>query len=460
MTDKFSCRALLRGSGGATIALPFLASLAPRGAQASQAARFVTWLQPLSIYYPLYIPTAPGLKPFNRETDPLPTKYFPHAELGPFDNPNFTLPYLLEPLAAYKDQLLVVEGLTNATAGHDGYGAGLLGLPTPESTKTSRYMSLDQMIAEKVGSATKFPSLQLGVVAGTPVSYYAQGRPAPPTSRPDVIFDRLFSDVRTDPEAAARLRAQNQSILDAALEQATTLRGKLGAEDVRQVDNYLTSVRELETKLAKASAEGCEKPEAPGTLPNITVHKHHDKIPDYAKLQLEMLAMAFACDLSRVATFQLSDEANNYTFPWLGVKTRWHDQSHLKTTPDNWADAEKQQSVADYLKICRWSFETLAFFVDRLEALGALNDTLLMFLTNLHHGGQHNGRSVPAFTLGNVNNRLRTGRHLSVFKTPGTKGQERRTNDLLVTVAQLFDLNVTQIGTPEYNQGPIAEMLR
>lgn len=322
MTTNFCRRALLRGGGGAAIALPFLPSLAPREARADQPARFVAWLQPLSIYYPLYIPTAPGLNP--------------HADLGAFDNPNFTLPYLLEPLAAYKDRLLVVEGLTNATSGHDGYGASLTGLVTPQSTKTSRYISLDQLIAEKVGGATKFSSLQVSVAGGTPVSYYGEGRPAPPTSRPDVLFERLFSDIRTDPEAAARLLTQNRSILDAALEQASTLRGKLGKQDLRHVDNYLTSVRELEKTLAKAGAEGCQKPEDPGKLPDIPVHKHHDKIPEYAKLQLEMLAMAFACDLSRVATFQLSEEANNFTFPWLDVKTRWHDQSHLKTSAENW----------------------------------------------------------------------------------------------------------------------------
>lgn len=117
-------------------------------------------------------------------------------------------------------------------------------------------------------------------------------------------------------------------------------------------------------------------------------------------------------------------------------------------------------SPSRYLKICRWSFETLAFFIDRLQALGAQDNTVLMYLTNLHHGGQHNGRSVPAFTLGNVNNQLRTGRHLSVFAKPGNRTPERRTNDLLVTLAQLYGVNVNQIGTPEYNQGAIGEMLR
>jgi hypothetical protein len=276
--------------------------------------------------------------------------------------------------------------------------------------------------------------------------------------QPDALFDRVFADIKSDPDAVRRIRAQNKSVLDAAMGQTAPINAKLSSGDKYRVDNYLTSLRALEASLTKEASAGCQPPEVPSGLPEITHHKNHDKIPEYTRMHLEILAMAMACDLTRVGTFQLSEEANNFTFPWLDVTTRWHDQSHYKADAESWKTSEKKQGAADYLRICRWSMESLAYLVERLDALGVLDNTLILYLSHMHHGGQHTGNNIPVMTIGNIDNKWRAGRHVSFFPKE-KKSDLRQTNDFFVTLANLYGIEISDFGERDKNKGTLPNLL-
>ena len=408
------------------------------------------------MYPEQFFPTPPGGTPYTFPTvdacNPSQTRCRPRVyRTGEtyLSNPEFSLSRTLEPFASVRDELLVVENVDNYTGNHKGYTTMTTGRPI-DGSKLATGISIDQALAPHIGQENRFPTLQLGVLSGpTPhsrhvVSWYGAGRGAVPESNPERVFDRLFSGVVGDDAALARLRARQRSVLDAALDQATTLKARLGREDQLKVDAYLDSVREVERRLGRPEGAGCQRPEAVATGYDF---RSLDRAPETARLQLDLLAMALACDLTRVATFQMGFEASNMTHPWLNVSTRWHDLSHTSGNEANWVEL-----ITDYVNIARWNASQIVYFVDRLKALGVWSDTLIVWLTPMHNAQYHNGHNIPIALLGNVQQRLATGRHVRF------ESGQHKVNDLLLTILQVFGVDADSFGAADGNRRPLNEL--
>ncbi|MEO1334298.1 MAG: DUF1552 domain-containing protein, partial [Myxococcota bacterium] len=369
--SRFDRRFFLRGTAGAVIGLPALASLSRRAeAQTTSApGRFVFFAHPLGMYPELFFPTPPGGVPYTfpdvsacnpRQTRCRPRTY--RTGETAMSNPDFPLSRTLAPFAPYREDLLVLENIDNYSGNHKGYTCMSTGRPIND-VKLATGISVDQALAQHIGRDTRFPALQVGVKSGeTPharhaVSWYGAGRAALPESNPERLFDRLFASTPANNDDLARLRAQQQSVLDATLGQAQRLKARLGRADQLKVDQYLTSIRDVERRLSQTVEAGCSRPDAP---PAGYDYKSTDLVEQTTTLQLDLLAMALACGLTNVATFQMAFEATNMRHPWLGVDTRWHDLSHTSGNEDNWIDL-----INGYVDIARWNAEQIAYFVDR-----------------------------------------------------------------------------------------------
>lgn len=456
---------MLRGGAGAAIALPLLSAMGSkdprighRRAQSGAAQRLLIYAQPLSIYAPLFFPTAPGGTPYDLVSTPIPSVF--ESGEGFLDNPDFELPEVLAPLADHRDDLLVIEGLDNCDGNHGAYSSTLTGIKGG-----SRGISIDQVVAQAIGNDTKFGSLQVGVFNRKAedkhaVSWYGPDQPAAAEADPKILWDRLFADLQTDPAEAERLRAQTQSVLDAALGQATSLKSDLGAEDRHKLDNYLEAFRDVEKRLGNLPPMVCARPDAPD-LPEVDsllkgkTAGGADLVPEYARVQADLLAMAFACNLTHVATYQMLYEASNYHFPWLDITTRHHDMSHLAGKTETWTEDDGIPKARDYVKMSNWSMGMVSYLVQRLKDLDAYEGTVVAFFTPMGNGQRHNGRNIPLLALNGPGGPFKRGRHVRFSR----EGDIRQVNDLWVTVAQSLGVDLESHGDPEFNRGPLPELL-
>ena len=306
-------------------------------------------------------------------------------------------------------------------------------------------------MALHVGAQTKFSSLQFGVrtpaevFSRTTVSWYDRGQGAPAESNPEVMWSRLFADLEADPAEAERIKQRNLSVLDAALEQAHDLRGDLGQNDREKLDQYLDAFREVEQKIQLASAASCDRPEAPQSVD----WDETDMVPTTTNVQLDLLAMAMACDLTRVATFQMAHEATNQTHPWLGVNGRWHDLSH-----NGGREPGFEVEMEEYVRIQEWNAEQIAYLIDRLKAFEVFGNTSILWITPMHNGQVHNGHSLPIVLAGSLGGKLATGRHVRM-----AEDDDRVVNDLHITLLQAMGIEAETFGDEEHVQGPITELL-
>ena len=451
-------RAFLRGSAGALITLPMLNSWPRRAeAQTTPSGKFILVAHPLGMYPEQFFPTPPGGTPYafpsvdvcNPQTTRCRPRTYRTGESF-LSHPEFQLSRTLEPFAPYRDELLVIENIDNYSGNHKGYTCMTTGRSI-DGSKLATGISVDQALAGHLGQDTRFPALQLGVKSGTKphsrhvVSWYGAGRAAVPESSPERVFDRLFSDIMVDDDALSRLRAQQRSVLDAALDQASALKSSLGRNDQIKIDDYLDSIREVERRLSRPLEAGCQRPDAP---PSGYDFDDLDLVPQTTLLQLDMLAMAMACDLTRVATFQMGYEATNMTHPWLNVSTRWHDLSHTSGNESDWIDL-----ITGYVNIARWNAEQIAYLIDRLKGLGVWDDTLILWTTPMHNAQYHNGFNIPVTLIGNVQNKLSTGRHVRF------EAGKHKINDVLLTVQQLFGMDVNTFGASDGVNRALHELL-
>jgi hypothetical protein len=379
------------------------------------------------------------------------------------DTTDFQLEPITKPLEPYRKDLLFVEGLepTNCN-GHAGY-CNMLTAATParlgENDEIGGGITLDQAVAQRIGKESRFASLQLGVGSGGSqkygvLSWYEARKAAPADGRPRGVWDRVFAGVAGkapgDQEAIARLQRQRKSVLDGALAQAAALRARLGSVDQTKLDNYLQSFRDLEARITRSPAAlGCGKPDAP-TDPK----GGSEVLPEVAKLQVENLAMAFACDLTRVATFQLAFEGHQGIYPWLGVTTRHHDLSHC----DHDATAAPRAYPAQ-ARISTWHAEVIAGLVARLrsipEGTGTVFDsTLIVWINTLTYGATHSNSRTPVLLIGNAGGALRTGgRFIRI-----AAGERRTLADLYAPIAGAFGLESATFGEAKYNLGALNQI--
>jgi hypothetical protein len=440
-----SRRAVLRGAGGAAIALPWLEAMGSRRAHAAAAPskRFIVMF------------SANGT---------IPSAWTPTPGAGETD---FTLSRILAPLESHKSNLVVVSGLDQKGAGGDGHQIGMGGMLTGQALNAGPFAgvgappagwptgpSVDQRIAEGLALPTKLRSLELGVQVGSAdnwgrMIYRAANQPLPPDDEPASVYGRVFSDLHTDPAVLERLRRRRQSMLDAVGLQFARVSARLGAADRQRLDAHLTAVREIETRLTTDIVVNNPSCHDPSVTPVSA--RANDAFPAAGALQMDLLAMALACDITRVASLQWSRSVSQTRFSWLNITEGHHDLSHR---PDG--DAKALESL---VQINTWYAQQFAGLIARLKATpdgagGTLFDnTLLLWCNELAKGNTHGRAGAPYVLAGGAGSGLRTGRFLRY------DGQGLPHNNLLVSILNLMGVPDRTFGKTDWCTGPLAGLI-
>jgi hypothetical protein len=441
---SISRRTLLRGAGAAAIALPFLDIMSRFGRAATPAfpKRFLVWFQPDGTIHENWVPTGSGS--------------------------NFTLSRILKPLAPYQSNLVVLDGIYNHVGdygevpGDDhqkGMGTMLTGMhlldggqqggcATCPAAGLGGGISVDQFIANKIGTSTKFKSLELGVQAGSSgawaySNYTDANAPLPLENDPRKVFTRVFADVGADAAAMAKLRAERKSVLDAVMDSYQSLSAKLTTDDKHKIDSHFENIRDLELRLTNPGATvggSCTAPQDPGKLDFL----NNDNFPAIGKLQMDLMVMAFACDLTRVGTIQWENSVGDVRFTWLNLTRGHHDMSH---------DGDSvTQTMEDLTNINVWYAQQLAYLLGKLKQIpegnGTMLDNTLVFCVNeLARGNVHSHDKMPYLLCGGASGDLQMGRFLT-FNGPAH-------NDLLTSLCNIMGAPTAKFGDPNFCKGPL-----
>ena len=427
---SLSRRMVLRASGGLAVALPLLAHADPGPAP----KRFVFCYQPNGVYVPQWFPTAGA-----SESD-------------------FTLGPIHQALAPYRQHCLWLAGLdmkvavSGAGEQHQrGIGAVLTGSKINtgnfvgnDGTKAGwgSSISIDQKLVSMVGQ-TRVPSLQLGInakerdVSGC-VSYAGADQPLLPQNDPRVTFRNLFSDAGTPVDEVEKIRRRRGSVLDAVLGQITELKTRVGTAEKKRLDAHFTKVRELETRLTALPPGTCTTPSQPGAIDFET----EAAMPEVARLQIELMVLAFQCDLTRVATFMFSDAKNHIALPFLNITSDVHNLTHL---------ADPQVAVRD-----TWQAQQFASILGKLEMAreadgsSMIQNSLMFWGSDVSLGSTHSHENMPFVVAGHAAG-WRMGRFV--------KYSGLNHNNLLVSMLQGFGSTATSFGDPAFCTGPLSGLV-
>lgn len=403
---SFDRRRFLRGTGVA-LALPWLESAVVRAAGATAATEPARRLA--CFYMPDGVPMPLANDPAYEDW-----AWFPHG-----NGRDFRFTKCLDPLEPLRSQVTVLSGFSHPAArsihGHSNADQFLTAAPTGGSGDYSNGISLDQVYAEQVGDRTRLASLVLSTDGGTgtprgahTLSFTRSGRAIPAEHRPKHIFDMLF--VKQDAAAARRL-AMSQSVLDDLLDDARSLRQAVSAEDQRAVDEYLESVRETELKVAKARA-WIDIPPPRVAADGLSLEITPEAPQIYLETMFDLIALAFATDTTRVATYQIGREnaigVSDYLARAVGFHLT-HQLSHETKQPDGW------KNFGIY---CRFLSEQLSRFLARLQATpepagegSLLDNTLVLF--GSASSAFHLSRNYPLILAGGRSLGFRHGQYLN-----------------------------------------------
>lgn len=393
-------RTILRGAGVA-MALPLLDAMSPRASASSPSRSGLTDAAPRRLVF-VYTPNG-----VNRDV-------WTPAAPGALD----VLPPTLAPLDPWKSDLLVLGGLDLQTARANGDGPGdharagaaFLTCAQPRKADGAVHVgiSIDQLAAKRIGTATRFRSLEIGCEDGAQsgqcdsgyacayssnLAWSGPSTPVPKEVDPRQLFDRLFregEEGETPEERAARL-ARRRSVLDLARADARRLAQTLGADDRRKLDEYETSVRELERRLARAADGSGDVPDA--ARPAAGVPKDRG---EHARLLADVLVLALRTDSTRIATFGLANEGSNASHVSIGVPEGHHETSH------HGGDPVKREKIA---RIDRFHMECLAHLVGRLAEADErgerlLDSTHVLCGSGIGDGNRHDHGDLPIVVLG------------------------------------------------------------
>ena len=300
---------------------------------------------------------------------------------------------ILEPLAGWEDQLLVMDGLDfNEADNHEG---GMRAMLTGNQDT-----SIDQVIAAAIGGDSRFRSLELGVQTsawgGTQQTRmcYSGGSYVTPDDSPTNVWKRLFGDLGDED-----LLARRASVLDLANEELNALHAQLGSAQREQLDVHLDSLRDVEKSLSGGGdCDSVARPDLDHALSN-------DLFPESTTAQLDLAAQALACGTTRVATVQLSHTIGPTVFTWLGETDGHHSLSHAGDTDT--------AGVASFVNCERWFAEQFAYLLGRLEALGILDSTLVVWAKEMGDGRMHVCTDVP-WVIAGGGSAVSKGRYLSL----------------------------------------------
>jgi len=328
---------------------------------------------------------------------------------------------LLKPAEAHRDSLVVVSNLFRPPHGaHSGSSTWLTGanIKETEAEDVRAGISLDQVIAEKIGGDTQFRSLEVAIedVAGyigacdvgysctyiNTISWKTPTTPLPMEVNPRVLFERLFGGSGTPQERLAR-RRQNASILDSIRDDAKDLERGLGPRDQSRLSEYLDDVREIEQRIQKAekqNAASVEEPNQPVGIPQ--------SYEEHLTLMYDMLKIALQTDMTRVFTFMLAREVSQKNFPELGLMDPWHHMSHHRMQPE---------MIAGLITIQTYQMKMFSRFLDKLKQTpdgdGSLLDhSVILFGSGMSESDNHDPKNLPLLVAGKGVNLVQGNRHL------------------------------------------------
>jgi len=308
-------------------------------------------------------------------------------------------------------------------------------------------ISVDQAIADVVGGGTKFRSLEFGVgVAGaTPfsrISYRGPAQPIPPENDPMAAFERIFGDLNNPPEMQARRIAERHLVLDAVAADYERLLPKLGANDRLKLEAHLAAVRDIEMRLDSEGVGGglCNQPVL-GKVPDLSMI---DNIPAIGRLQMDLLAIALACDLTRVASIMWTNSATQMPFPWLSIPEGHHELAHRGNS-----DEDAQEKL---VKINNWYAKQFAYLIAKLKSMpegdgSVLDSTLLIWVNEHSRGNNHDRDGIPYVIAGKAGGSVTPHRWLQLDDVPH--------NNLWVGCMQAMGLDVETFGNPDYCTGVV-----
>jgi hypothetical protein len=351
---------------------------------------------------------------------------------------DFELPFALEPLAKHKQDLLVFSGLDKKHShGGDGHYAktanfltGLLVRKTAGKDISVGGMSIDQHCAQQLGHFTPLPSLELGIdpvisgidsvvgytrLYGCYISWRSANTPVAREINPRLAYERLFGVIKGKGASAASRRAaeDQRALLDLVLDDAHSLRRRLGRDDQYKLDEYLDSVRDVERRLEFFSKPDPRvwRPEQLVDLEDIAAPKGTpEDHQEHVRLMLDLMALAFQTDSTRVSTFMFANDVSGKNFSQLIPGTgSHHELSHHQNKPEKYEP---------YSKINRWHCEQLAYFLDKLNSVREgertlLDNSMVLFGSSFSDGNRHDPRNLPIILAGNAGGRIKTGRHIA-----------------------------------------------
>ncbi len=410
MSQHIPRRRFLRGLGTA-LALPYLETMAPtRALAAAQGAQ-----PPLRIAF-LYVPNGVHMAAWKPAT----------AGAG------YELSPILAPLHGVRDKLTVLSGLAHdkARANGDGPGdharsaAAVLTAAQPYKTNGADIqvgVSVDQVAAQRLGQATRFGSLELGIdrsaqagncdsgyscAYSSNISWASPSTPLAKEINPRLVFERLFRNGQSD-EVDARQAKQNRyrkSILDFVMDDARTLSKQVGSHDRAKLDEYFTSVSEIEQRLLRfelgeaATVPGAVRPEG---IPTV--------FGEHVDLMADMLLLAFQTDQTRIATFMFANEGSNRSYPEIGVADGHHNLSHHQGDQDE-AGAIQQINLLHTARLARFLEKMDA--VQEADGSTLLDNSMVVYCSAISDGNRHNHDDLPVLLAGRAGGVLRPDRHL------------------------------------------------
>ena len=341
----------------------------------------------------------------------------------------------LKPLESLKNQLLVCKGLWNPTTvqgpgGHYPKMNLLSGLKVKQTTTDVEVgLTMDQIIAAKIGGQTPVASLAIGTegpkystdsgytsLYSAYLSWSSPTTPAPKEIYPQQAFDQLFDD--------GSKRARDKSVLDLVLADARSLRGRLSRRDGQKLDEYLASVRELEQRIARAEKLTAAEAETRGWQPSVRtpwLKRPAAGLPaqqeEHVQLMLDLMVLAFQMDRTRVVTNMLTNDLSNMNFGFLGIKGGQHELSHHANDADRLAAYQKAN---EYL-VKAWA-GALQKMQDTQEGERTLLENSLVVLTSsLYDGNAHDSTQLPLLLAGGGGGTVRGGRVLDYSGDPNRK---------------------------------------
>ena len=434
LRDRISRRTLLRGAG-VTMTLPWLESLSGFGLFSAAAATLPAQPQRFAV---LFMGT--GISPGRWWAKGAGTELKLGESLAP-----------LEPI---KTKINVIDGLVNKAATGQGIhpamtGNLLSGVPIRKGSIIHGGITIDQVLANQIGQQTPQPSMVLACeramtgfhetnfsnAYSSHISWQNSDSPVPNEMYPSLAFDSLF-------ENGGRLR--NTSVLDRVKGHALTLSSQISSTDKIKLDEYLASVRDVERSIERMRADKskAEDRARDSGRPLFAMKRPQDGLPedirDHIRLMCDIVALGFQTDKTRVASLLLARDLSALYYPFLGVSKQHHGASHYDTEDD-------------YQKIVHFQVSQLAYLAQRLDAMPegestVLDNSCLLFLSNMWSGTKHDNKKVPVVTIGGLGGKLKTGRALNYFEAGD---DNRKLCSLYLGIMDRMGLNLKEFGDAE-----------